>query len=213
MYKVETIAYRGHDIEIYQDEFVDSPSDWNDNMVGWHREFTVENKHINRNIFGYILGLQKKDKDLQEEFLEYKDEAKDLLKKYHVFGLDAYIHSGIALHLHGEGYRDRWDTSDYVGAVIVEKKEAKTRKQAYKIASGIVETWNDYLSGNVYGYSVDIGAGCGGYYGDYEKSGLLDDAKSEIDGYIKDTIAKHTKTRKAQIVNHVPLEKREPLTF
>lgn len=185
--------YKGVRIEVYQDGDTDSPESWgNEEMAGWHREFTVKNKHINKDIFGAYIK--------QEGYEEYAEEAKEVEKKFYIFGVDAYIHSGIRLSMHNAGYRDKWDTSDYVGCILVSVDEVKSHttpdKEAERIAKGILATWNDYLSGNVYGYNLtdvvsrDNAGGCGGYYGDWEEdakdgSGLIKQAKSEIDYYVE----------------------------
>lgn len=79
-------------------------------------------------------------------------EAKEYLKNYYIFGLSAYIHSGITLHLGFRtktgGYMD-WDTSN-IGLCFASKKEFKTRKQAEKAVRGLIQEWNMYLSGDVY---------------------------------------------------------------
>lgn len=111
----------------------------------------------------------------------------DLFNKYHVFGLEAYIHSGVSLALSHEGnFPDRrWDVSQ-LGAVLIAKTEAKTNAKARKIAQGLIETWNEYLSGNVYGYQIEDAEGneiesCWGFYGDYDsKGGALSEAKSIV---------------------------------
>ncbi len=185
--EVHTEIYKGYVINIYQDMDTESPKDWgNDDICGWSKHFTVDNKHINQGVFGALMGF--------EGFEEFKSEAKIVSKKFHIFGVDAYVHSGIALSLHGEGMRDRWDTSEYVGCVLVEKKETKSRKMAEKIAKGIVGTWNEYLNGEVYGFTISKRATCPtckhineemidslwGIYGDYRDNALVE-AKSYID--------------------------------
>jgi len=91
----------------------------------------------------------------------------------------------------------QWDVSQ-LGAVFVSKKEFKRRDKARKMALGLVDTWNDYLSGNVYGYTVEDQAGndfdsCWGFYGDYDtKGGCLDEARGVADHYIEE--AKATKS-------------------
>lgn len=77
------------------------------------------------------------------------EEAKEYIKKYHIFGLDAYIHSGITLSLSGEGIQCRWDTSR-LGLVFVAKSEVKTRAKAEVLARSLIKEWNMYLSGDVY---------------------------------------------------------------
>jgi hypothetical protein len=50
--------------------------------------------------------------------------------------------------------------------------------------------YDDYLTGNVYGYRITDADGedkdsCYGYYGSPEESGCIDEAKSTIDWYVK----------------------------
>ena len=201
-----TEKYKGLDIEIYHSEIDESPNDWGNEdvfLVGFHRQFTVERE-------GFEIDICRELAEVEEK----SEEAKEIAKKYHFFGLEAYIHSGVALALSNEGnFVDRqWDVSQ-LGLVFVDKAETKSRAKAKKIAQGLIETWNDYLSGNVYGYMVkEAEASCWGFYGDYETSGILDEAKSEIDDYVKAKKDKHFKTRKAQIRNNVALDKRQTLS-
>ena len=124
-----------------------------------------------------IAFLQKRTYDYNFDF-----------KAFHVFPLEAYIHSGVCLALSREGdFPDRrWDVSQ-LGAVLVSKKEARTKAKARTSALGLIKTWNDYLSGNVYGFEIEDASGqvidsCWGFYGDYEaKGGALAEAKSIID--------------------------------
>ena len=180
------VEYKGMTINVFADDDVESPADWgNEDVCFWNREINVKNKHITKEIFGAYIKAS--------DFMEYKAEAKAVNKEFHIFPVDAYIHSGISLSLHGEGMQCKWDSSSYVGCIIVARSEARTIKQAEKIARGILETWNDYLQGNVYRYvCVDPQTGetigsCSGFYGyNHEESGLLDNAREEIDVYLKD---------------------------
>lgn len=74
--------------------------------------------------------------------------------RYKVFPLYAYIHSGVALSLgrHGQ-FSDRWD-SGMIGFVVVDVEETGT-PDPEKLAEGSVEEWNQYLSGDVWGYVVE----------------------------------------------------------
>ena len=124
-----------------------------------------------------IAFLQKRTYDYNFDF-----------KAFHVFPLEAYIHSGVSLALSHEGnFPDRrWDVSQ-LGAVLIAKTEARTNAKARKMAQGYIETWNDYLSGNVYGYQIEDTEGneiesCWGFYGEYDsQGGALSEAKSVID--------------------------------
>jgi len=69
-----------------------------------------------------------------------------------------------------------------------------------------VDLWGYWAWGDVYGYSIDeIDESCWGYYGDdHEKSGLLEDAKSQIDYYIKAKRKERIEKLKELIKAHVP---------
>ena len=155
------------------------------------KEQGLINKEVRRGQYvpGISRGLvQSIANDGKFEDGSINDEAKDYLKKFHVFGLEAYIHSGVVLALSREGnFPDRqWDVSQ-LGLVFVAKTEARTRAKARKIALGLIETWNDYLAGRVYGFEIENNQGeaidsCWGFYGDYdEQGGALYEAKAIID--------------------------------
>jgi hypothetical protein len=143
------------------------------------------------------------------------------MKEYWIFPVSAYIHSGVSLSLGNCSFPfdgGGWDTL-HVGAVLCSKKEWKTSKKARKYAEGQIETWNDYLSGNVYGFQVtfegeDVDS-CWGFYGDYDsKGGCLDEARSNAEHFAEKKIEKHAKRLKAQIKQNVPIDKRSqcPIT-
>ena len=93
----------------------------------------------------------------KEECIDFAngEHATVFFTKYHIFGLEAYIHSGVVLALSQEGnFCDRrWDVSQ-LGFVFVAKSEWRIRKSAKKAARGLIEYWNAYLGGNVYGFVV-----------------------------------------------------------
>jgi hypothetical protein len=131
---------------LVQDEDARSPDEDSDDnlfLVGYHRDFTVErDKIITKNQAVALFRNDKEDEDYRQ----------DLADKYHLFGLEAYIHSGVVLSLSHEGnFPDRqWDVSQ-LGLVLVAKEEWPDEKEARKAALSLIETWNQYLSGDVYG--------------------------------------------------------------
>lgn len=198
---IKKIQYKGKTIKIYQDEDAQSPDDWGDSSV-----FLV---HYHNDCF-----IVKDEIITKEELAEYFEGEKiEQAKKYYIFLVHAYIHGRVSLSLSNEKYpfTDLWDVS-HCGAVLVSKEEAKTKKQAKEMAQGLVETWNDYLGGNVYGYDTGDDS-CWGFYGDIEKSGIIEQAKSDIDIAIEAETKKHLKRLKAQILNRVPIEKRVALAI
>lgn len=123
--------------------------------------------------------------------------------------ISMYEHSGISLWLGSKwGHPDaQWDCSS-IGFAYVEKATAEKempqrkltdeqkgdwKKWAYAMMEGEMETYNKYVSGEVYGYMIEDEegeeasnvhlCGCWGYY---DKDCLLEDAKSDIDAYLEE---------------------------
>lgn len=199
MEEVETIEYKGKTIKIYADEDAMDPDEYSDNsafLVHYHNDCWIKKDDI----------IEKEDLDRY-----FEGEKIEQAKEYHIFLVNAYIHGGVSLSLSRDKYpfTDAFDVSS-CGAVLVSKKEIKTRKQARETAQGLIESWNDYLSGNIYGYQIDGGSigSCWGFYGDIEKSGLIEQAKDDINVAIEAETKKHLKRLKAYITNHVPFSKR-----
>jgi hypothetical protein len=195
--------YKGYDIKIYQDDCQDSPGDWGDEsifLVGFHRNFWVTGPN------------DMKQETAQEIYRQLAGEgdpenqvtAADYIRDYYIFGLEAYIHSGVRLAFRDCGeFPDRgWDVSN-VGFVFIKKEIVKDKESASKSAAGLIESWNDYLSGNVYGYQItkpktcehcghteDVFIDCCyGFYGDYE-AGALVEARFHVDGIKKERAVK-----------------------
>ena len=130
------------------DTDAESPNaDEDDNLflVHYHRDFDVRRKEIIT-------------EDDPREWYQGKKIPQE--KKYWIFPVEAYIHSGVALTLNT--FRGRLPQGHYefdvshVGLVLASKDEFKTREQAIKCAGGLVDNWNTYLSGNVYGIVREV---------------------------------------------------------
>lgn len=198
----EVINYRGIDIEIIPDDDPQSPKDWDNTdcfLVYDHTSFYVK-----------VEGFEPRD------IYEARKEGKTkLYDGYWVFPVDAYIHSGVALSLANEAnFPDRrWDVST-TGFALVKRQKGWTwtEEKARKVARSIVNEWNDYLSGNIYGWSVSkTGNSVWGYYGDPKESGCLDEAKHDVDYYISEQRKSHWEQLKTWIKNKVPLMYRRPI--
>ena len=153
----------GLTIKIFQDDTPITPDESGDNslfLVASHRQFCVKGPNG-----GYGV------------------------TSHWTFPLEAYIHSGVVLALASEGnFPDRaWDVSQ-LGAVYVSREYWKTRAKARTAALSLISEWNNYLSGNVYGYKIENAAGdeiesCWGYSGDYDNKnyGALSEARAIVD--------------------------------
>jgi hypothetical protein len=180
---MEKIMYKGCKIEVYQSDGHDSPRDWDNlgTMIHWHPNYILGEKRYNRRDFNSPMG------SLQEEL------GKDL-KTAIILPLYLYDHSGITMNT--TGFSCPWD-SGQVGWIYVtrkklreEKLNKKTNEEIKDILRGEVETFDHYISGEVYGFCCtdpetgDTIDSCCGYYGDPEQSGLMEEARSSIDRYV-----------------------------
>jgi hypothetical protein len=201
----ETIAYKGLNINICQDDDARSPDEMGDTeiiMLGFdRRNFWVEHENFTQGMFACAFNKNKyEDGSLNTD-------AKELNKNYHIFPLNAYIHSGISLSLTDAKYYDITDFYDAekllcVGAVLIAKKLDRTKLKARAQAAAHVSMWNDYLSGSVYGFMAgnnddeNAAGSCWGFFGyDHEASGLLEHAKSDIDAYYEWTEEEYQRTK------------------
>lgn len=87
---------------------------------------------------------------------EYERDWDEWESKYHIFPLQAYIHGGVFLFLNGDGNNpdSLWDLSP-VGCVFVCKALWEDCTGAKDAARSLVDEWNSYLAGDIYGCALD----------------------------------------------------------
>jgi len=206
---IKTVKYKNYKIEIFADEHCENPIQaWD--MLGeyfcWHRRYNLSNS----------------DRfETPEEVINYAQKTNSLL-----FNLYMYEHSGIALSLTNSHYpfSDHWDAGQF-GFILVDRQKAlkdfgkkrltkQLKQKIYNIIEGEVETYNQYLAGDVYGYLVSRDNqtidSCWGFYG---QSDCLNEAKSIVDYENRQVINKHCQKLKQWIRNKVPLICRDSLRF
>jgi hypothetical protein len=193
----ETIKYRGYDIDTYYDTDPPCPDEWDDEifLVYDHRDFFVERKGFN-----------------PDDIFERMQDNKKTYDGYWFFPVYAYIHSGVALSLGRTTYpfTCRWDTSFKGFALIKRNKYSWTESKAYKRAEGLIESWNMYLSGDVYGYNSECGS-CWGFYGEEGYKQMIEEAKREIDYEIEEKRKEYQSKLKTLIRNRAPYSVRQTL--
>jgi hypothetical protein len=151
------------------------------------------------------------------------DEVKEIADndKYVVLPLFLYDHSGITMNT--SGFSCPWD-SGQVGIIYVsldevrkeygvKKVSARLKEKVRQFLKNEVETYDQYLTGQVYAYVVEDSTGsvidsCYGFYGD--ENYCLEEGVSIAESQIKKDISKHLKKLKAQIKSKTPLMYREP---
>lgn len=161
---MEKIIYEGYRIKIRQDDSAESPDEWiNEDvfLVYDHRDFYVKRDNFNpsdiikwlniKRILDCPVSGDEDQEELKEELEEYFDYS-----AYYIYPVYAYIHSGVSLSLGKSSYPFTcpWDTS-MRGFVLVDKTDETTEEKAYELAEGLINTWNQYLSGEVYGFIVE----------------------------------------------------------
>ena len=164
-------------VKVVRDEVPNSPRE-DDNlgkMVCFHKRYNLGDKH-NYNFHN--------DDSLDEM-------SSDIIREENVsviLPLYLYDHSGITMNT--TGFSCRWD-SGQVGFIFVSKNDVrkeygvkriskKLREKVTKLLIGEVETYDKYLTGDVYGYEVtdendNLIESCWGYYDEDEclTEGLL----------------------------------------
>lgn len=204
----EKIEYKGYFIEIIPDENASNPrTEWDNfgHMVCSHKRYDLGDTEK------YEVGKPAPiDFDEFNSWDEVAEHLRKVRKAIIILPLYLYDHSGITMST--GSFNDRWD-SRQVGFIYCTKEDIlknwgvksvhtkvkygkggkiEALKYAEELLRGEVETYDDYLTGNVYGFNVtdadgeDIADGSvWGYYGDPEKSGLMEEAKSSIEWEIK----------------------------
>lgn len=159
-------------LSIVQDEHYDSPRDWDNlgTMVCFHNRYDLGDKH------NYSI-----------------EEAQSLLKRKDVLALPLYLYDHSGLSISASSFSCQWD-SGQVGFIFVThekiKKDFNVKRLTKKVLENAkksllseVKAYDQYLTGDVYGYSITDANGehidsCYGFFG-YEY------CKSEAESQLK----------------------------
>lgn len=185
-----TVMYKGYEIEIEQDEYPENPRDW-DNLGVMHCSHRR-----------YNLG------DVQIEHGNFScwEEVQDYLNKTYnpvvILPLWLYDHSGLSMKTFRHGYHGGWDCG-VVGYILATREAIckwygvkhltkHTIERATALLEQEIETYNQYLNGDVYCLTIrdpegeEIENVCGCFEYDY----TLKEAKATVDNDIAHREAK-----------------------
>ena len=201
-FEAHTENYHGLTIRVEADNFADDP------LEEWDTLGTMVTSHPR-----YKLGHEQAS---VEEINEIANDPKNI-----VLPLYLYDHSGLSIST--DSFSCRWD-SGCVGIVYVSKAKVRSEWQKKRISSelrrtvlanlnGMVKTYNHYLTGNVWRYEVldeagDVLDACSGFYGDWETSGCLDDARMSARWTINTRVQKHVVKLKQWIKGKISIQYR-----
>lgn len=211
---IEKVEYKGFVIEIYPDFNIPDPrKEWDNaaTIVCFHRRYNLGDEHNFRDI------------DDVRTFI--KSEKGILVRPVYM-----YDHSGISLSCNNSyPFNDLWDAgqvgiaymtaNDIRKTYLVKRITKQTRQKARELIGAEVNTYNQFLNGEVFYYSIndkdgEIVDSCGGFYGwEFDENGLLEYARDAIDGYIENLKKEHYKQLKRWIISKTPLQYRKPLTI
>ena len=207
-----TEEYKGYTIKIEEDSDPMHPRVDFDNagtMVCWHSRYNLgdleKGRPISKNyqepidLLYELAGIDRSEyQDKQyEETGAYDDmDRADLFKAIEekgtiIKGLYLYDHSGITIST--SSFSCRWD-SGQIGWIYITKDkieaEGWTPEQADKYLDGEVEVYDNYLTGEVYGFTIEDADenhvdSCSGYYGDDGKESMIEECKRTIDYLVK----------------------------
>lgn len=190
---VETKNIGKYRIEIFYDVDPESPRDWDNmgTMICFHNRYNLgDEKH------GYDFNDYDNWEELYKQIIKDNDPAV-------ILPLYLYDHSGITISYGPFGCR--WD-SGQIGFIFVSKEKARQElkykrlnKQRLvkveKYLQGEVETYDQFLRGDVYGYKIfevktcDLGCehteeldSCWGYYG---QDCCMEEAESIVNHYLQ----------------------------
>lgn len=168
-----TFTVGDYTIEIHSDDDAESPDTWENSDIF----LAYSTRHV---------GAGPK---------EYARGGADHVRDYHVFTLGVNDGPYTILSLGSElaiPDGDDDDDGEYTdtgpGYVYVSRKEWPDGDDARKAAAALVDTWNDCLSGNVYGYVIKDADGdqvdsCWGFVGDPDTSGVVSDATAQAQAF------------------------------
>lgn len=131
-------------IEIYQDTDTESPREWDNlgTMVCFHRRYDLGDKH-------------DYDSDDYSGWEEMKEAIIKQEKVHTILPLYLYDHSGITIST--GPFSCNWD-SGQIGWIFVSKEKVKEEgmdeSKVEDYLKGEVETYDQYLTGDVYGYRI-----------------------------------------------------------
>lgn len=191
MYEIETIEHRNHEIKVcYDPDPMHPRRDWDNfgTMVCFHNRYDLGDNES-------LPSIDPSDFESFEEMADYLFKEEDAAV---VLPLSLYDHSGITMFV---GEASGWDCGQ-VGFIYVTREKIlkdfgrkrlskKLLDRVRNILVGEVETYDKFLTGQVYGFMVEPKEGYEGEtcddscWGFFDRDYMVEEAKSNIDYCIR----------------------------
>ena len=138
-----------YELEIKQDSNPDNPRSWDNvtTMICFHKRYNLGDKHDYKS-------------DNFDEWIEVREQIESDYKVLMIKPLYMYDHSGITIRTYP--FDCQWD-SGQIGWIFIEEKQwiqmmgedmDRSEDRLEKIIEGDIETYDKYITGEVYGYEV-----------------------------------------------------------
>lgn len=176
-------------LKVIHDSCAESPREWENlgTIAYKHNRYTLGEVEIDEPIewLESMLNLQEKQIYTNERLAELETK---FFSQFLALPIYLFDHSGQSIST--SPFSCRWD-SGKIGYIYVDKKTVlsefggkkvtkKLKEKVLNILNGEVETYNEYVEGNVYGFQVEdedenIIESCYGFYGnDFKTNGMLE---------------------------------------
>lgn len=204
-----TIDYKGYTIKIKQDfDPLNPRKEWDNlgTIVYWYNRYEL----------GDVDG--SKEYGDGDDFLQAMQQDKDAV----MLPVYMYDHSGQTIST--TPFSCQWDGGQigwiYASSETIKKEWGEvtdeTKEKAKNCLKAEIECFDNYITGNVYGYVVEDSNGeciesCCGYNGEDGVEQAIEEAKGIVDYEMKQRIKSHINRLKAQIKTHTPLYARNAL--
>lgn len=215
----ESLDYKGFNISVNSDDFAESPREMSHfgTMVFSLRRYTLGDEQTD-NLQEYLETLAEYSATYLESDSYQFDMTRTLNrieKNYVILPIYAYIHSGITIST--SKFSCSWD-SGLAGFIYISKKDARNKakdwfkysiKQVETILQGEVETYDQYLTGDVKYYNItEISTSneldsCYGFYSTAEE--IIQECKEIIDREIETRLTADTNKVKELQSNQLSL--------
>ncbi len=198
----DTTTFGDYAIKIRRDDDVESPREWDNlgTMVCWHNRYNLgdgDHGFETPRVFMHVISGLYPDEPTEYLTDEQYDRCVTEAGRINIIlPLYLYDHSGITMST--SGFSCQWD-SGQVGYIYVSKEQVR-KEYNWKVVSpkrhtqietyltGEVETYDQFLTGDVYGFMIertdpdgdetDVDS-CWGFYG-YEDKYMIDEIKAAI---------------------------------
>lgn len=184
-------------LKVVHDSCAESPREWDNlgTIAYKHSRYTLGEVEINEPIewLESMLNLQEKEIYTNERLAELESK---FFNQFLALPIYLYDHSGQSIST--KPFSCRWD-SGKVGYIYADKKAVlsefggkkvtkKLKERILNYLNSEVETYNEYVEGNVYGFQIvdedeNIVDSCYGFYGrEFETNGIAEHIDFELLG-------------------------------